>query len=422
MIFITNFLIIFGYLIPKIFASLSICSSQNTGSTGSSYYDLYQSNGWCENKCNGFAFGIVQGSNCWCSNVQPGDTTNINDCNEDCPGFPSDKCGNKEKGLFGYIQLGTASSTDDGESSSTSSTSISSTSSTSTSSTSTTSKSSTSSTSSSSTSPTTTTLSSSSSSDTSSSDTSTTTSSSSSSSSSNIEQTTSSSIQESSTISSTSSSSSQQTTSSITSSAKPQISIVYSVKTITGSARTDVATTQIVSTVTNIPSSIPSANSEASQSSTNNNNNNNNSNSHDDGSQNKSKDGFFDSTGKVAGTFTAVGVVVVTLLSTLLYCCCFRKRSSNDDDDDGDDEMKGVQDHSGMILDDDSAHSYRDEKYMDPGAEGQGEGMLHPDDSFVEVDQRLDPRQMFMNWENGSRKSLADELDYSRRVLRVTNE
>lgn len=155
--------------------------------------------------------------------------------------------------------------------------------------------------------------------------------------------------------------------------------------------------------MTNTPSSIPSANSNQSSSSASNNNSD---------TENKQNDGFFDSTGKVAGTFTAVGVVVVALLSTLLYCCCLRKRHNDDDDED----VENHTNHSGVIgLDDESAQSIKDEKFAgDPNT-------LHPQD-FVEVDQRLDPRQMFMNWENGSRKSLADEMDYSRRVLRVTNE
>jgi hypothetical protein len=38
------------------------------------------------------------------------------------------------------------------------------------------------------------------------------------------------------------------------------------------------------------------------------------------------------------------------------------------------------------------------------------------------VDQRLDPGKVFMRWDqNDSRRSLQDEHDYSRRVLRVTN-
>jgi hypothetical protein len=40
----------------------------------------------------------------------------------------------------------------------------------------------------------------------------------------------------------------------------------------------------------------------------------------------------------------------------------------------------------------------------------------------IEVDQRLDPNKVYMRWENNdSMRSLQDDHDYSRKVLRVTN-
>lgn len=40
----------------------------------------------------------------------------------------------------------------------------------------------------------------------------------------------------------------------------------------------------------------------------------------------------------------------------------------------------------------------------------------------IEADQRLDPGKVYMRWDhNDSRRSLHDEHDYSRKVLRVTN-
>lgn len=54
--------------------------------------------------------------------------------------------------------------------------------------------------------------------------------------------------------------------------------------------------------------------------------------------QNTNKSAFFSDKGKVAGTFTAVGVVVLGIASAILYCCCCcgagaarrRSKSSND--------------------------------------------------------------------------------------------
>lgn len=46
------------------------------------------------------------------------------------------------------------------------------------------------------------------------------------------------------------------------------------------------------------------------------------------------------------------------------------------------------------------------------------------DDEPLVLDQRLDPRPIISQWENnaGSNVSLADDVDYSRKVLRVIND
>jgi len=80
---------------------------------------LYQSNGNCKNQCSGYAFAVLQGSTCWCSNTMPGSTQSINDCDQACPGYPNDHCGSISNDLFGYIALDvTPSSTADGSASS----------------------------------------------------------------------------------------------------------------------------------------------------------------------------------------------------------------------------------------------------------------------------------------------------------------
>lgn len=114
--------------------------------------------------------------------------------------------------------------------------------------------------------------------------------------------------------------------------------------------------------------------------------------------------GFFQSPGKVAGTFTVVGLVVLAIISALLYFFCF----------------KTTKDNESSI----SNQSLNEEKFgiapppvpsiKEDKEEGEGE-------MFDFLDQRLDPTQVF-NYQNGSRASLADDMDYTRRVLRVTNE
>lgn len=59
-----------------------------------------------------------------------------------------------------------------------------------------------------------------------------------------------------------------------------------------------------------------------------------------------SKDSFFDSKGKVAGVFTAVGVVGVVILSLLIWLltkCCLNKRKSDHYDDE---DVVGVEGYS----------------------------------------------------------------------------
>ncbi|KAI2822560.1 hypothetical protein CBS63078_3137 [Aspergillus niger] len=76
-------------------SSLTYCSSANTGSSQAANESTYQSNGLCEDHCSNYAFGILQGYDCWCSNIVPNEATNVNvsQCSQDCPGYPDDSCG-----------------------------------------------------------------------------------------------------------------------------------------------------------------------------------------------------------------------------------------------------------------------------------------------------------------------------------------
>lgn len=66
--------------------------------------DTFQSNGLCFDNCKAkYAFAVVQGSRCWCSDYAPASATT--GCDEICPGYGSESCGNTKKGLFGYIPL-----------------------------------------------------------------------------------------------------------------------------------------------------------------------------------------------------------------------------------------------------------------------------------------------------------------------------
>ncbi|KXS95721.1 hypothetical protein AC578_10769 [Pseudocercospora eumusae] len=86
--------------------SQSYCSSQNTADDSTFVSNIYQSNGACFDTCKGsYAFAVVQYQSCWCSNYVPADQEDVGSCNQDCPGYPAEKCGNQESGLYGYVPL-----------------------------------------------------------------------------------------------------------------------------------------------------------------------------------------------------------------------------------------------------------------------------------------------------------------------------
>ncbi|PYH48744.1 WSC domain-containing protein [Aspergillus saccharolyticus JOP 1030-1] len=88
-------------------SSITYCSSVNTGSSQAANESTFQSNGLCEDHCSTYAFGILQGYDCWCSNIAPNSATNVNNskCSQDCPGYPDDSCGSTTKGLYAYVEV-----------------------------------------------------------------------------------------------------------------------------------------------------------------------------------------------------------------------------------------------------------------------------------------------------------------------------
>lgn len=68
--------------------------------------NIYQTLGLCNDKCQGkFAYAVLQYQECWCSNDKPSETVSVDECNQTCPGYPDQKCGNKGAGLYAYVPL-----------------------------------------------------------------------------------------------------------------------------------------------------------------------------------------------------------------------------------------------------------------------------------------------------------------------------
>ncbi|KAF1961624.1 hypothetical protein CC80DRAFT_195148 [Byssothecium circinans] len=84
--------------------NVEYCSTQNTGG-GNAIVDNFQSNGYCTDKCRSSAYAVILDKSCWCSDYAPGaDQHRTSDCSDNCPGFPSEKCGNKDQKLYIYIK------------------------------------------------------------------------------------------------------------------------------------------------------------------------------------------------------------------------------------------------------------------------------------------------------------------------------
>lgn len=176
--------------------------------------------------------------------------------------------------------------------------------------------------------------------------------------------------------------------------------------------------------------------------------------SHENEDENN-ESGFFDSTGKVAGTFTAVGVVVLGLIAAILWFCCCFKRNSHDNDAYSDEEKQYSSDesiHKTPVMksaNHSANHSLKRDNSLKSiftmlGKESVG-GLSRnlskkklntqdrnnkPDDDFNDInmfpitefesrkhDSRLEP--LFLN-NNLSHQTFSDDVDYSRK-LKVTN-
>jgi cell wall integrity and stress response component len=91
----------------KVRSSRQICNDSfdhaNTKSSGS---NIYQTLGLCNNNCEGkFAYAVLRYQGCWCSNEKPTETVGVDKCNQSCPGYPDQKCGNESAGLYSYVPI-----------------------------------------------------------------------------------------------------------------------------------------------------------------------------------------------------------------------------------------------------------------------------------------------------------------------------
>ncbi|GMM33374.1 hypothetical protein DASC09_006990 [Saccharomycopsis crataegensis] len=420
--FLPAWMIFLCLFIVRVSADISVCATKNTGTFSQS--SQYQSNGLCINSCSGYAFAIVSYKDCYCSNYYPpSDTTeDLSTCEVDCPGYPSDKCAGN--GAYGYILIGTASGTQS-ESSSTSSSS----------------------------------------------------SSKSSSSSSAATKTTSSSSQKTSVVMVTSTSTATPTASNgetvtslvvITkaesntettvvlltttmddagSSVQVVTSFITSVYTNGSQTVTEMSTEALATSSsatsfsTSLSTSLLSSSSSSSFSSSSSSSLASSTSSQQTSSaaaaagsssdsQKKSSSSFWDSPGKVGGTFASVGIIVLIIIGLILFFYIRHRYSQT--------HLVSAATPGGIIAPSVNNSSLMNTPMMEKSprsrflggssivlrSESATAATLIPIPFGGDVDQRLDPGQMFYNnlgIDEASKKSISDENDYSRKFLRVAN-
>jgi hypothetical protein len=72
---------------------------------------VFMSNGLCATRCTAdYAYAVIIGQSCYCSDNVPATQVNINDCHDPCPGYPPEFCGNATSGYYAYFNLGRAAS------------------------------------------------------------------------------------------------------------------------------------------------------------------------------------------------------------------------------------------------------------------------------------------------------------------------
>lgn len=373
-------LLILPFYLVQAQSATFICATQNTGTDFNTVFAQFQSRGACSITCSGYAFAILQGSNCWCSNFFPATEVATSECDTGCPGFGTDICGGTLNGAFAYYQLAQASGTRQASSAAAAATS--------------TAQAATSSTAANAANPTTRTTSAAAGPVT-------------------VvvtrTATPSPGTTASSTTSTSSSSTSPQSSSTVQQAVNPNSSTATRTSFVTSPTSANTSTRSPSATALQIGAS----------------------------ESLKSSNGFFDSPGKVAGTFVAVGLVVLALLLALLWFCCRRRRQRRSDSANRAAAAAGLNRKTSSTSTVENQSAFSDARSRTESASGllgaRGEkpvGRVSPNalnwpietGEIVPIDQRMNPKPMLMRFDsNYSRHSLRDDEDYSRRVLTVAN-
>jgi cell wall integrity and stress response component len=140
---------------------------------------------------------------------------------------------------------------------------------------------------------------------------------------------------------------------------------------------------------------------------------------------------FWDSSGKVAGVFLAVGIIIILLVLALFWMCGRRRRGQDEEKSEVVGQPMAPQTSGSQTVSRSTSllqllgrrdQNRQEEAGSLPPATSHRLSRSPTDVMIPVIDQRLDPLSMMIRFdENDSQTSFRDEDDYSRRVWRVTN-
>ena len=80
------------------------CNSALPSDAESTSSSNYMSNGLCMSQCQGYKYAIVQQKDCWCSDETPQDIVSVSNCDEYCPGYKLENCGSGTT-YYGWLKV-----------------------------------------------------------------------------------------------------------------------------------------------------------------------------------------------------------------------------------------------------------------------------------------------------------------------------
>ena len=80
------------------------CNSALPSDAESTSSSNYMSNGLCMSQCQGYKYAIVQQKDCWCSDETPQGIVSVSNCDEYCPGYKLENCGSGTT-YYGWLKV-----------------------------------------------------------------------------------------------------------------------------------------------------------------------------------------------------------------------------------------------------------------------------------------------------------------------------